>query len=61
MEAVLDMMASGALDVAPLISHRFAFDDALEAFELLGGGAASLGILLEYSGGIVLRLREQLT
>ena len=27
-EAVLDMMADGRLDVAPLISHRFAIDDA---------------------------------
>ncbi len=50
MEAVLDMMASGALDVSPLISHRFALDDALQAYELLGGGEASMGILLEYPG-----------
>lgn len=50
MEAVLDMMATGALDVAPLISHRFAFDDALDAYELLGSDEPSLGILLEYSG-----------
>jgi hypothetical protein len=27
-EAVLDMMADGRLDVKPLISHRFAIDDA---------------------------------
>ena len=47
-EAVLDMMAAGALDVAPLVSHRFAFAQAAEAYALLGGEAPSLGILLEY-------------
>ncbi|MEO8008322.1 MAG: zinc-binding alcohol dehydrogenase, partial [Betaproteobacteria bacterium] len=47
-EAVLDMMAEGRLDVKPLISHRFAIDDAERAYELVGGAAPSLGILLEY-------------
>ncbi len=47
-EAVLDMLAAGRLDVKPLITHRFAFDDALQAYELLGGDAPSLGIVLEY-------------
>ena len=49
-EAVLDLMAAGALDVAPLISHRFAFGEAEAAYALLGGDAPSLGILLAYSG-----------
>ncbi len=48
-EAVLDLMASGALDVAPLISHRFAFDQAEDAFALLTSGEPSLGILLTYA------------
>lgn len=47
-EAVLDMMSDGRLDVKPLISHRFAITDAESAYELVGGGAPSLGILLEY-------------
>jgi len=47
-EAVLDMMSDGRLDVKPLISHRFAITDAEAAYELVGGGAPSLGILLEY-------------
>jgi predicted dehydrogenase len=47
-EAVLDLMASGALDVAPLISHRFDFADAAQAFDLLSSGQPSLGILLRY-------------
>ena len=49
-EAVLDMMSDGRLDVKPLISHRFAITDAEAAYELVGGGAPSLGILLEYPG-----------
>lgn len=49
-EAVLDMMASGALDVKPLISHRFAIQDARRAYEVVGGSEPSLGILLEYPG-----------
>lgn len=47
-EAVLDMMADGRLDVKPLISHRFAIDDAEQAYALVGGAGPSLGILLEY-------------
>ncbi|PMO67498.1 dehydrogenase [Vibrio breoganii] len=46
-EAVLDMMASGALDVKPLITHRFSIDDALEAYKCLDD-RASLGIVLDY-------------
>jgi predicted dehydrogenase/threonine dehydrogenase-like Zn-dependent dehydrogenase len=49
-EAVLDMMADGRLDVKPLISHRFAIDEAEKAYELVGGAGPSLGILLSYPG-----------
>ena len=48
-EAVLDMMARGALDMRPLITHRFAFDRAADAYELLSTGREPyIGILLEY-------------
>ena len=47
-EAVLTLLASKRIDVAPLISHRFAFDDALNAYEVVGRGAA-LGVLLDYA------------
>lgn len=47
-EAVLDMMASGRLDVAPLITHRFAFEDAEQAYGTLTEARDALGILLEY-------------
>lgn len=47
LEAVLQLMADGVLNVAPLISHRFSFDDALTAYETVASGRA-LGILLDY-------------
>lgn len=49
-EAVLDMMASGKLDMKPLISHRFSFDDAVKAYETLSGDKQALGIVLKYPG-----------
>ncbi|NYT60521.1 zinc-binding dehydrogenase [Alcaligenaceae bacterium] len=48
-QAVLDMMASGQLDVKPLITHRFGFEDAPKAYELLTTDKSALGILLQYS------------
>jgi predicted dehydrogenase/threonine dehydrogenase-like Zn-dependent dehydrogenase len=50
-EAVLDLMASGQIDVKPLISHRIAFDEAPRAYDVLSADKAALGLLLEYSGG----------
>jgi predicted dehydrogenase/threonine dehydrogenase-like Zn-dependent dehydrogenase len=48
-EAVLDLLASGKLDVRTLITHRFAFGEAPRAYELLANRAESyLGILLLY-------------
>lgn len=47
-EAVLDMMADGRLDIAACISHRFNFDSAEQAYQLLGSDEPSLGILLQY-------------
>lgn len=46
-EAVLDLMSSGALDMKPLISHRFEIDDAIDAYKCLDD-RSSLGILLNY-------------
>jgi predicted dehydrogenase len=46
--AVLDMMASGALNLGPLITHRFAFHDAVSAYGQLNNSKA-LGIVLEYN------------
>ena len=49
LEAVLDMLAAGSLDAAPLISHRFNITQALQAYALVSGGEPSLGILLQYA------------
>jgi predicted dehydrogenase len=48
-QAVLQLMASAQLDVRPLISHRFAFNAAAAAYDLLADrNQASLGIVLDY-------------
>lgn len=47
-EAVLDMMADGRINVVPLISHRFLFEQATEAYKTLTEDRAALGILLQY-------------
>lgn len=47
-EAVLDMMADGRLDVAPLITHRFPFERATEAYQLISDRVPCLGVVLEY-------------
>jgi predicted dehydrogenase len=44
------MMIVGALNVKPLISHRFDITEALKAYELIAGSQPSLGILLTYPG-----------
>ncbi|MCG3186853.1 MAG: Inositol 2-dehydrogenase/D-chiro-inositol 3-dehydrogenase [Rhodocyclaceae bacterium] len=48
-EAVLDMLSAGQLDVGPLISHRYAFEDAPAAYRRLTDDRGALGILLKYS------------
>jgi hypothetical protein len=48
-QAVLDLMGSGNLDVSPLISHRFPIDTAEDAYELVESGKEPyLGIVLTY-------------
>ncbi|MBT2749417.1 MULTISPECIES: bi-domain-containing oxidoreductase [unclassified Lysobacter] len=50
-EAVLDMMASRAVDASALVSHRYGIADAEQAYGVLGGGEPSLGIMLDYRRG----------
>jgi len=45
--AVLDLLASGALDVVSLITHRFPLTEAAAAYELVSSKQPSLGILLQ--------------
>lgn len=46
-EAILDLLATGQLDCATLISHRFAIENAPAAYQLVSAGNP-LGILIEY-------------
>lgn len=47
-EAVLNLMAAGSIDVAPLVTHRLGVAEAPEAYKLLTGDRGALGIVLEY-------------
>jgi predicted dehydrogenase/threonine dehydrogenase-like Zn-dependent dehydrogenase len=49
-EAILDMMASGRIDVRPLISRQFSFDDVPAAYQALTEDRSALGIILNYAG-----------
>ncbi len=60
-EAVLDMLASGQLDVKPLITHRFAFEDAPQAYETLTQDKSCLGILLQYTSPVAERAVRSVT
>ncbi len=51
-EAVLDMMASGQLDVKPLITRRFVFESAPDAYQVLAEDKSALGILLQYTSDV---------
>lgn len=48
-QAVLDLMGRGRLDVSPLISHRFAIQEAQRAYQLIEAASEPyLGIVLQY-------------
>jgi predicted dehydrogenase/threonine dehydrogenase-like Zn-dependent dehydrogenase len=49
MEEFLRLMAAGRVDVRPLITHRYALDDAPKAYDtVMDPGSGSLAVLLEY-------------
>jgi predicted dehydrogenase len=49
-EAVVDLLASGKLKIAPMITHRFPIEQAAEAYEIITGKKKEpfLGVLLTY-------------
>lgn len=51
LEAFVDLLAEGRLDVSPLITHRFPIEQAEQAYELITGKRQEtyLGVLLTYS------------
>ncbi len=50
LQAFVDLIAAGQLDVRPLITHRFPIEQSPEAYELITGKRAEpfLGVLLTY-------------
>jgi predicted dehydrogenase/threonine dehydrogenase-like Zn-dependent dehydrogenase len=50
MEAFLQLLSEGKLDVQALITHRFPIGTVRSAYELIGGGSeeSSLGVLITY-------------
>jgi predicted dehydrogenase/threonine dehydrogenase-like Zn-dependent dehydrogenase len=50
LQAIVDLLAAGALDVQPLITHRFPIEQAPQAYDLITGktGQSFLGVLLTY-------------
>jgi predicted dehydrogenase/threonine dehydrogenase-like Zn-dependent dehydrogenase len=51
-EAVLALMADGRLDPVPLVTHRFPFDEAPRAYDLISGPEPSLGVVLLYPADV---------
>lgn len=53
-ESFLELVGSGKIDPSPLVTHRYPFDDAEKAFELLTSddpeGGRPIGIVLGYPG-----------
>src|SRR2546429_5097040 len=60
-EAVLDLMASNALNMPPLLTHRFPIERAEAAYAVLTSGEPSLGIVLEYPEARSTKGRESRT
>ena len=48
MEAFLDLLAQGKLDVSPLITHRIPIEEGKRAYDLITGEEDYLGVLLTY-------------
>jgi predicted dehydrogenase/threonine dehydrogenase-like Zn-dependent dehydrogenase len=59
-EAVLALMESGGLDPLPLVTHRFRFAAAADAYNVIAGTEASLGVVLTYPEGEGAPRRERL-
>ena len=48
LQAFVDLLGSGAVEVGSLISHRFSVEKAGQAYELIRGRQSSLGVLITY-------------
>ncbi|MEO5973497.1 MAG: bi-domain-containing oxidoreductase, partial [Sphingomicrobium sp.] len=59
-EAVLDLMANGLIEVEPLISRRVPFEQATDAYDLLAGDKGALGIVLTHDHPVAERHVRQI-
>lgn len=51
MQAFLNLLLSGKVNLAPLITHRFPFEKVLDAYSLImKGEEPHIGVLLQYNG-----------
>ena len=60
-EAILDMMSCGQVDVKPLITHRFKFEEAAKAYDVLTSDKSALGILLHFQNDSNTRHEKSVT
>jgi predicted dehydrogenase/threonine dehydrogenase-like Zn-dependent dehydrogenase len=52
LEAVLDLLVAGKLDVTPLITHKFPINEAIKAYEVMAAGKEQyIAMLLTYGQG----------
>ncbi|HLL76376.1 MAG TPA: bi-domain-containing oxidoreductase [Pyrinomonadaceae bacterium] len=60
-EAFLDLVAAGGVDVRPLVTHRFAIEEGERAYRLIAGetGEPYLGVVLTYDTGRELARRVE--
>ncbi|MFW5870544.1 MAG: bi-domain-containing oxidoreductase, partial [Candidatus Sumerlaeota bacterium] len=47
-QAVLGALASGRVDVEKIITHRYAFDEAVDAYDKIQNDSGALGVILNY-------------
>jgi predicted dehydrogenase/threonine dehydrogenase-like Zn-dependent dehydrogenase len=61
LQTVLDMIGSGRLNVAPLISHEFPIEGALEAYGMIETNSAPyVGVILKYAAPTETRLLKSI-
>ncbi|HUF38426.1 MAG TPA: bi-domain-containing oxidoreductase [Anaerolineales bacterium] len=58
LSTTLDLLAAGAIDLSPLITHRFPLDRAPEAYRLIRGEEPFLGVVLTYADQAPLKVES---
>lgn len=60
LQAFVDLLGPGELDVSALISHRFPVPKATQAYDLISGSKPFLGVLITYPKADTKRLEKKL-